>query len=148
MTSQIWVKGYKLSAVIGTVFGLLLPGLPLLATPSDIVEKSSSATSGDLLIAQTLTPCLEGDREYDSFRTQNREISICQTPSKEWYIGLLDSNGEDTYHFVNDVKLFDDGSYRATDINDDGNEYIYYVGVNEFRIVHDDQILTIEEYID
>ena len=149
MTSQIWVKGYKLSTVLGTVFGLLLPGLPLLAMPSGIVENSSSATSGDLLIAQRFTRCLEGDNLFQELETEKRKISLCiHDPEGGFYIGIFDKNDDDTYHHIFDATITDDASYQVTEIDDDGNEYVYYVNDDVLKITRNGEEVETEDVIE
>ncbi|MEG4408095.1 hypothetical protein [Microcoleus sp. MON2_D5] len=145
MTSKIWVEGCKYSAIVGTIFGLLLPGLPLLAAPSASGENFSSTSSGSLLIAQTTSLCVKGHREHKHFSTASYEISICQDESRDWYLTYADSNNANNYEFVSGVSTNDDGTYyAAAKVTDDGTTFVYSVG-DYFEIRQNDKVILIEE---
>lgn len=124
MTSKFWIKGCKFSSVVSMTFGLLMPGLPLLAaTPfSNLAEDSSSASSEELLIAQ------ESCTAVEQFSTDSYLIEIYSCNGE---ISYLDStnlyNGVTTSVYdimVNTSEYY----YEGTTYDEDGNELTYIVG--------------------
>lgn len=144
MISKFWIKSCKFSSIVGMTFGLLMPGLPLLAVApsSGIVEDSSFTASGDLLIAQNdPTYCHDGDESVDEYITENYEISICLGSDQTMYYvdHNLRNNVSNTFPHVTTTR---DGEYIVTTSDQDGNELEYTVG-EYFRVTNNgDQVVN------
>jgi hypothetical protein len=146
MTSKIWLNNWKISAVVGTIFGVLLPGLPLLAAPiSGLVDNSSFAPSKDLLIAQSDTLCVPEDISIAEYVTENYIISICEDEAGSLYYVDYNLGNEMSNRFY-DVTTTRDGDYIVTTYDNDGSELVYTVG-DYFRLTNNgDQVVYEETY--
>ncbi len=126
MTFKFGLKGFNLSAVVGTTLGLLMPVLPVLAVApsSNIAEDSSFAQSPEWLIAQN--GCARATMR-EQFTTDTYNIFICEDGDGDYfYQGINRSNGD--LINVYGVTFTDSGYYMVTTYDDAGNEYIYMVG--------------------
>ncbi|MEG3977746.1 MULTISPECIES: hypothetical protein [unclassified Microcoleus] len=143
MTSKIWVEGCKYSAIVGTIFGLLLPGLPLLAAPSAIGENLSSTSSGNLLIAQATSLCVGNDKIYEHFSTATYEISICQDEYEVNYLVYVNKKSSDDSNVLIGVTM-GDGTYRAKEVTVNGTTFLYSVG-SSFQVTTEDGEMVVSE---
>lgn len=142
MTSKIWVESCKYSAVVGTIFGLLLPGLPLLAAPSSTLAWD---LPDETQISQTGTLCPDEESSVAEYMTENYGISICQDADGNLY--YMDYNsGNQMSNTLYDVTTTRDGDYIVTTYDEVGDELVYTVG-DYFRVTNNgDQVVYEKTY--